>query len=89
MRHVAEILDAYILEADARSLIETLDRLGNGAAFKRFGYLLEHLGVDDPLVIEAVSERLSAGISSLDPSQPAVGSRSSRWGLLVNADLAA
>lgn len=89
VRHVAEILDTYLLDADVQSLIEPLTRLGNGAAFKRLGYLLEHLNVDAPSAIAAVSDRLTSGVSLLDPSQPAVGSRSSRWGLLVNAELAA
>lgn len=89
VRHVVEILDTYLQDASIDSLIEALDRLSNGAAFKRLGYLLERLGVDDPRSIEAVSQRITAGISALDPSQPAVGSRSAKWGLLVNADVAA
>ncbi len=91
IRHVAEILDAYLLDGDTDldALIGVLDRLDNGAAFKRLGFLLEHLAVDDPGGMAALSERITAGVSSLDPSQPAVGSRSSKWGLLVNADIAA
>jgi predicted transcriptional regulator of viral defense system len=89
VRHVVEILDAYLLDADIHSLIDSLSWLGNGAAFTRLGYLLEHLGVEDPSAVAAVSDRVTSGFSLLDPSQPAAGSRSTRWGLLVNADLAA
>lgn len=88
IRHVFEILDTYLFDSDAVSLIEPLDRLGNGAAFKRLGYLLECLGIDDPMTSKSISARITAGVSSLDPSQPAVGSREPRWGLLVNADVA-
>lgn len=89
IRHVTEILEAYLFDFDVHSLIDTLDRLDNGAAFKRVGYLLEHLGVDDPAVIEPIAQRLTTGISSLDPQQPTVGPRSSRWGLRVNVDITA
>ena len=89
IRHVTEILDAYLVEADAHDLIEPLDKLGNGAAFKRLGYLLEHLGGGHDPNTEAIAERLTAGISLLDPSQSTGGPRSAKWGLLVNVDVTA
>ncbi len=89
IRHVVEILDGCLQDADVDALVAAVDRLGNGAALKRLGYLLESLGGTDQLVLDELAARLTAGISSLDPAQPAVGSRSSKWALLVNADIAA
>lgn len=89
IRHVTEILDEYLRAGEASAVVDALDRLGNGAGFKRLGYLLEHFGLDDPDLIAGLARRLTAGISSLDPSLPPVGWRSARWGLLVNADVAA
>lgn len=89
IRHVMEVLDEYLRDAEPSALVESLDRFGNGAAFKRLGYLLEQLGLDDPVLVAYLAPRLTAGTSSLDPSLPAVGPRSARWGLRVNADVAA
>ena len=89
IRHVTEILDTYLMDGDLSALTDALERLGNGAAFKRLGYLAERLGVDDTHLLEACQRGLTSGVSRLDPDLPAIGSRSSRWGLLVNAEVAA
>lgn len=43
IRHVNDCLDTYLIEeeGDIEKLITTADRLGNGAVFKRLGFLLE------------------------------------------------
>ncbi len=87
IRHVTEILDTYLMDGDPSALTDALERLGNGAAFKRLGYLAEHLGVDDTHLLEACERGITSGVSRLDPDLPATGSRSSRWGLLVNAEV--
>ena len=88
IRHVIEILGEYLIENSAESLIEPLEKLSNGAAFKRLGFLLEHLGNDDTRAIDRAVKNLTTGIASLDPLLPPNGARSSRWGLIVNADIA-
>lgn len=85
IRNTADILHAYVGEHDAAQLIEYGDRLGNRTVFKRLGYLVEALGFDDPNLRDACQERLSAGISLLDPDAPEQGSRSMRWRVRVNA----
>ncbi len=87
MKHVAEIVAAYLDDHDRTALVEYGDRLGNGAVFKRLGYLLEQLAVDDSDLIEACCQRVSSGISPLDPSGPREGTRVSRWGLRLNVRL--
>jgi predicted transcriptional regulator of viral defense system len=86
IRHGAEILEAYLDEHAAATLIDYGDRLGNGAVFKRLGYLSEVLDHDDYL-IEACRARLSAGFSALDPGGSPGGKRLVRWGLRINVDV--
>lgn len=84
IRHSAEILAAYLDDHDAATLVEYGDRLGNRTVFKRLGYLVETLEFDRPELIAACRERVSAGVSLLDPDGPKDGRRVSRWGLRVN-----
>ena len=88
IRHGAEILMAYLDEQDPARLIEYGDRLGNRAVFKRLGYLIETLDLDLPGLVSACKERLSSGISALDPDGPDGGRRAMSWRLRVNATVA-
>ena len=69
IRHVAECLRAYWAcpDADPQPLIAYADRFGNGAIFKRLGYLAErdHANVE---VIAACAKRLTQGNVKLDPA---------------------
>ena len=87
MRHGAEILASYIDEHEPATLIDYGDRVGNGAVFKRLGYTLEALGADLPDVVRACRDRVSAGISALDPDGPAGGRIVTRWNLRVNVTI--
>jgi predicted transcriptional regulator of viral defense system len=89
IRHVAEVLNAYLETRDAFGLIEYGDRLGNGAVFKRLGYLLEHLGYTDTNALDECATRVRTGVSLLDPAVPARGPRNGRWGLRENVLLEA
>ncbi len=84
IRHGAEVLVAYLDEQDPAQLIEYGDRLGNRAVFKRLGYLIETLDLDLPSLVSACRERVSSGISALEPDGPDGGRRCMRWGLRVN-----
>ena len=48
-------------------LIEYATRLGNGAVFKRLGFLLEKFNPDEGKAIEACKSKLTKGNSKLDP----------------------
>lgn len=85
MRHSSEIFASFLDEHDPGLLIAAADRLDNGAVFKRLGYLAEHLDLDDSAFVLACRERLTAGVSALDPTGPPGGHRNPRWGLRVNA----
>lgn len=84
IRHAAEVLVTYLDEQDPTCLIEYGDRLGNRAVFKRLGYLTETLDLDFPSLVSACEERVSSGISALEPDGPEGGHRSMGWGLRVN-----
>ena len=51
-------------------LIEYADRLGNGAVFKRLGFLLEQFAPDQQSMIELCQTKLTRGNSKLDPRLP-------------------
>jgi predicted transcriptional regulator of viral defense system len=69
IRHVSDCLDAFLNEAGTspEALIGTADRLGNGAVFKRLGFLLVHRGGPAELIVSC-RERLTAGNAKLDPA---------------------
>lgn len=83
MQHVSDCLKVYFARADRsdQKLIEYGDQLGNGAVFKRLGFLAESLP-DGAKLAESCRDRLTAGNSKLDP---ALDSRRlvSRWRLLI------
>jgi predicted transcriptional regulator of viral defense system len=85
IRNAADILVSYLHDYDPETLIDFGDRLGNRSVFKRLGYLLEVTNQDFPEVITACQERISTGISALDPSGPNTGRRVMKWGLRINA----
>ena len=69
IRHVSDCLDTFLSAAGqpVQKLIATADRLGNGAVFKRLGFLLERRGGPTE-AISACYERLTAGNAKLDPA---------------------
>lgn len=66
---VADCVAAYLAhsERNDESLLAYGDRLGNGAVFKRLGFLTERLSTDDPLV-PACQNRLTEGHTRLTPA---------------------
>ena len=85
IRHTMEVLNTLLSDAKLEDLVDALERLDNGAAIKRLGYLMEVLGYDTA----AVDWPLTSGFPLLDTSLPSGGSRSTRWGLRINADVSA
>lgn len=88
IRHCAEILATFLDEHDPELLLEAAGRLGTGSVFKRLGYLAEHLDLDRGGIVSACLDRVTAGMSALDPAGPAGGVRVSRWGLRINVAMA-
>jgi predicted transcriptional regulator of viral defense system len=84
--HATEIVRAYFdsEHADEQQLLSHGDRLGRGSLFKRLGYLAERDGLGSAGFIEACHERVSKGVSLLDPTLSDEGRIVSRWRLKVN-----
>ncbi len=87
IRLAAEILESYLLDHPGDVLIEYGDRLGNGALFKRLGYLIEQLGLDQASLVAACRQRLTGGVVLLDPTLSDRGLRISEWGLRLNTSI--
>lgn len=87
IRHAAEITGSFLDEHTPAILVEYGDRAGNRAVFKRLGYIVEALGRDAPDLVKACRDRVSAGVSALDPDGPEGGRRIMRWGLRVNVTI--
>jgi len=65
-----------------------LEKFGSGTVYKRFGYLIETLGIPLPATQERLRRwrsRLSAGISLLEPGTATKGRVVTRWRIRVNA----
>ena len=90
IRHVADVLGVYFSGEHRNDalLVEYADRLGNRTVFKRLGFLLEHLHIGNVELIAACQQRVSEGLSVLDPSTPPIGTITKRWNLRINAKLA-
>lgn len=71
VRHVSECLNAYLALDDAKPelLIELARQLGNGAVFKRLGFLLADKTGYEALTSECL-KLLTQGNAKLDPSLP-------------------
>ncbi len=71
VRQVADCLQAYLGHAEANhaTLLAYAERLGNGAVFKRLGFLAERIGASQELVT-ACAARLTQGNARLDPALP-------------------
>jgi predicted transcriptional regulator of viral defense system len=90
VRHLADILRRYRESKpwNPQRLIERLDQIGSGAAFKRLGYLAETVLDADPRLVDAALARLTTGLVKLDPGVAARGRINTRWRLWVNVPLA-
>lgn len=89
MRTVADIVHEYCGGEHRNDdlLIAYAERLGNRAVFKRLGFVLEHLQLDAPRLVEACLANRSSGLITLDPSVKVTGRIVRRWGIRINVTL--
>ena len=83
IQQVAECLDAYLKrpDRDDQTLVGYGDQLGNGAVFKRLGFLAEKRN-DAAGLVELCQSRLTEGKAKLDPALDCK-QLISRWRLFV------
>jgi predicted transcriptional regulator of viral defense system len=74
-------------ELDMKKIYNLAEKMGNVTILKRFGYILEKVGLLD--MYKEIFSRFSPtmGYPVLDPLSPKKGRHTSRWGLLVNFEL--
>ena len=84
LRSTVDVFKNYMASEnkDIGLLIEYADQLGNGAVFKRLGFLLEKFTGDEQVFIEQCRERLTKGNAKLDPALKA-DNLVTRWRLWV------
>lgn len=70
IRSVMDMLSAYMKSdhKDLSLIISYGEKLGNGAVFKRLGFILEHNYPEEKIAIEACRAMLTKGNARLDPS---------------------
>jgi predicted transcriptional regulator of viral defense system len=90
IRHVALCLESYVRSEDfePKRLLSYVEKRGNGAVFKRLGYLMERFDGLDAKLAAQFRRRLTKGNSKLDPSLPA-DKLVTRWRLWVPSGWAA
>ncbi len=76
-------------EFDRDGLLSHMMRFGNGAAWKRLGFLIEALPGADARLTDVARQKLTAGNVKLDPSLKGKGHLLRRWGLWINSPITA
>jgi len=84
IRHCADMLATYLLLHGENDLIRYGEMLGNGAVFKRLGYLCERLELAGPSFLESCEQHLTAGYARLDPGADPGERRNARWRIVAN-----
>lgn len=86
IRPTVDVFKSYLKseQKDTGLLISYADLLGNGAVFKRMGFLVERIAKDEKNLIEACRSRLTTGNAKLDPSLP-VDRLATAWKLWLPA----
>lgn len=85
---IAKALGSIWKELDEAKLRKYAAKIGNSAVAKRLGLLMETLTLGNPEALRK-AVRLAPGFSPLDPTLPGKGKYNRRWGLLINAEVAA
>ncbi len=86
IRTVVDVLQAYLKSEHCNMplLLDYAARLGNGAVFKRLGYLLQQHAPEEAQAITACADQFTAGYTKLDPALPSARLVTA-WGLWVPA----
>lgn len=71
-------------EIDPEKVFAYAEKMGNSVIFKRLGFLLEILELEDFLEIDKLKTNVKKGYSPLDPLLPKQGYYDSNWNLLIN-----
>ena len=86
IRETSRTVSAYLRSErrDDAALIRYGNARGNGAVFKRLGFLVERLAPTEIDLLSACRDRLTEGYARLDPGVDAPGTRRKRWRVIEN-----
>lgn len=73
---------------DWEKVLEYAEKLGNGAVFKRLGYLIEKTNA--PIkkeIVEALRKKITKGYSPLYPNSGLKGKHNTKWNIIINANI--
>ncbi len=89
IRHVADILINYFESdhKDSTLLHKYIKKMNNNTIYKRLGYLLESLEINEKPFVEKCKKKISTGYSDLDPTVASEGKLTNRWNLKINVKL--
>jgi predicted transcriptional regulator of viral defense system len=85
-RHLMQVLRSYAEHDrhDFSRLLELAGEVASGAAWKRLGFLAEHIWPRERAITEAAARHLTAGYVRLDPGIRHRGRLAKRWRLWIN-----
>ena len=85
---IDEVAKAILVaKVDWLKVISYADKMGNGAVFKRMGFLLEKMNT--PISIEIINEikkRITKGYAPLYPTANTSGTYNTRWNIRINIE---
>lgn len=90
-RHLIEMLITYRQSPsfNPAKLLERMNDVHKGSAYKRLGFLVERLFGIDEIIVPACLANRSAGAIKLDPAIATRGTLTKRWGLWINTEVGA
>ena len=87
---IDEVAKALSVAADKirwNELIKHASKMGNGAIFKRLGFLLERMTISVPEgTIKAINKRITKGYAPLYPGIKAKGKHDAKWNIIINTN---
>ena len=88
INEVAKVLQNASEQIDWNKVIQYAEKLGNGAVFKRLGYVLELMEIDlEPSLMDKIRKNVSSGYSLLYPGAGNQGKYDNKWSLILNIEL--
>jgi predicted transcriptional regulator of viral defense system len=89
VRSMGDMLGAYFHGPHRNDVLlaEYAKKLGNRTVYKRLGYLIETLGINAEDLLTVCRERMSSGVSLIEPSGSKTGRILKRWNLRLNVEL--
>ncbi|MFH1199622.1 MAG: type IV toxin-antitoxin system AbiEi family antitoxin [Candidatus Micrarchaeota archaeon] len=73
---------------DWEKVLEYAEKQGNGAVFKRLGFICELMEITLPPGLKnKIKRKVTKGYSSLSPGSPSKGRHDSKWNLILNVEI--